>query len=135
MRKILDRLSELVPVVLMLFAMLAIFFVGAIVKSPDPKPVPGTEVIPGVGAVIDSGTTANTVTLRFPRQARGSIINKGSATVYIAWNTTTPPSADTTAAVGKCYLASGDACTIPKNAANFVHLTASGSAKLIYIED
>jgi hypothetical protein len=43
--------------------------------------------------------------------------------------------ADATAAVGKCYLESGDAARVPHGVKTFAHATASGTAKLIFVED
>ena len=84
------------------------------------------------GAVIDSGTSVNTVTLTNAR--RGSLVNKGAASVYISWSNTTV-NANTTAENGKCILDAGDAVRIPTGVKSFAHATASGTAKLVFVED
>lgn len=84
------------------------------------------------GAVIDASTETNTVTLTGSR--RGSLVNKGAATVYLQWSAATV-SADAGAGTGKCYLEAGDAVRIPPGVRSFAHATASGTAKLIFVEE
>ena len=125
-----NTIKKYLPDAVICFALaIAVYFAVGFLNQDIPKP--GSEVIPGVGAVIDSGTGANTITIR---QGGGTLTNRGAATVYLAWNTTTAPAADTAAAVGKCYLAQDQSVPIPVKVTTIVHLTASGSAKLIYTE-
>ena len=85
-----------------------------------------------ISAVLDSSTTTNTVTLSNAR--RGSLINKGPSTVYLGWSSDTV-NANTTAEVGKSYLDSGDSMRLPAGVKNFSHVTASGTAKLLFVEE
>ena len=83
-------------------------------------------------AVLDSSTTMNTATLANAR--RGSLINKGPSTVYLGWSCDTV-NTNNTAEVGKSYLDSGDSMRIPASVRNFSHATASGTAKLLFVEE
>ncbi len=85
-----------------------------------------------ISAVLDSGTSVNTATLQSAR--RGSLINKGPSTVFLGWSSDTV-NANTSAEVGKSYLDSGDAMRIPAGVKNFAHVTATGSAKLLFVEE
>jgi uncharacterized cupredoxin-like copper-binding protein len=86
------------------------------------------------GGVVDASNTDNTVT--FQNQAGTTALktgvtvwNKGTATVYIKFNSSTV-TATNAEEVNKIYLDAGDAVRLPNSVQSFAHKTASGTAKL-----
>jgi len=94
-----------------------------------------TTISPGLGWILDSSTTTSVVTVTDRRtNVGGTIANKGAATVYINWSGAAV-TADTDEGVNKCYLEAGDSCRVPRGCTTWSHETASGTAKLLYIEE
>ena len=84
------------------------------------------------GGVVDSSTTQDSIVINSGKG--GSLVNKGTATVYIHWLNDTVE-ANNNAGVNKCFLDSGDAVRIPSRTKKISHKTAAGTAKLIFVED
>lgn len=114
-------------------------FVGAFVVilalSFGEKTKADTTVSPGLGWILDSSTTTSVVTVTDRRTQGGTITNKGAATVYINWAGIADVAANTTEGINKCYLDSGDSVRVPKSCTTWSHETASGTAKLLYVEE
>jgi len=120
--------STLVISVLLL-AMLLVSMLGF-----APRSAADTTISGAMGAILDSSTDDSVVTITDRRVGGGSIVNKGSATVYINW-TGGAVTANDTEGTNKCFLEDGDSVRIPKACTSFSHATASGTAKLIYVEE
>jgi hypothetical protein len=71
-----------------------------------------------------------------PYGRHGSILNKGPSVVFVGWGRSiTAGECNTDEGENKCYLESGDAVRIPRTKTTFSCATASGSAKLLFVED
>lgn len=108
------------------------FVLGFCVHYIDLSHVYATDATVSTGAIIDSGTVQSLVVIESGK--KGSIVNKGSATVFINWDAGTV-TADTTAANKKAYLEANDSLRVPSNVKRFTHATSVGTAKIIFVED
>jgi len=85
------------------------------------------------GAALDVSNTVAVATLI--NGARGSLLNAGDETIYLKWNADAVD-ADEVAAINKAWLATGSACSIPRNVDRFAYRCATAkTSQLLFVED